>query len=490
MNEKRELLFVLALAATALAAARASQAEPAGGNALRSGDAVALAAKNNPDLKTALLEERRAQEDVTAEEGLRPFVLQLDGGYTRSSMPRADSDGDVTFTNGDGVAIGGQVSKATAIGTEAAVRIDGNAAPNDPTTYGLAARLSVTQPLLRGAGRTVNEATLRQARAAQEIARLSASKAASALARDTLVAYWELWYAARALEIDGRARDEAVLALEETRAKIQKGAAAPVDALQYETNVATLEETVVAAAAVKRQLAVQLGVLIGRTEGAARLEADPNEAPQEPALSATPDQVLRAALADSPDVRQSAASVAAAEEGARTAGEAMRQRLDLVGWIGAQTLGVDAVSPAFEQLGQGPAYSAYVGLVWELPLGDTRKDAQRASARLGVEIARQQLDATGAQVRADVAVSLDAIDSARQKVALAEQTLEAARKQAEAERQRYALGASIYIVVRDAEEAQRQAELRVVRARVELVEAQVKLDHVTGTLLARLGDLR
>ena len=119
MNEKKRPVLVLALAASALAFA--ASAQPGAGTTLRSGDAVALAAKNNPDLKTALLEERRAAADVTAEEGLRPFVLEVDGGYTRSSAPRADSDGAVSFQNGHDVAVGAQVSKETAIGTQASV---------------------------------------------------------------------------------------------------------------------------------------------------------------------------------------------------------------------------------------------------------------------------------------------------------------------------------------------------------------------------------
>lgn len=282
---------------------------------------AAIAAKNNADLGAALLEERRAGVDVTAEEGLRPFVLGLDGGYTHSSSPTVNQDGDVDFRTGNQLGIGGQVSKSTAVGTEASVRVEGSSDIASPdNSYGLAATLSVTQPILRGAGREVGEASLRQAR-------------------------------------------------------------------------------------------------------------------------------------------------------------------------NAQTLGVGQVSPAFEQFGQGAAYAGYVGLVYELPLSDTRKEAQRASARLDVDIAKQRLVATGDQVRSDVAVAIEKCASGRKKLALAEQTLAVSRKLAEAERERYALGASIFIQVRDAEEAEREAALRTVRARIDLVMAQIELDHLTGTLLVRLGTL-
>jgi outer membrane protein len=489
MSDRRVLAGIFAALALSLAAT-APAGEPAAERIVRSDEVVAIAAKNNADLGAALLEERRAGADVTAEEGLRPFVLGLDGGYTHSSSPTVDQGGDVGFRTGNQIGVGGQVSKETVAGTQAAVRVEGNSQIASPdSTYGLAATLSVTQPILRGAGREVGEASLRQARSAEDAARLAARRTASALARDALIAYWELWYAERALEIDARARDVAKLALDETRAKIGQGAAAEIDALQFETQLASLEETVVAAEAEVRRLSVQLSALTGLAREGARVRPDPREAPPMSGSEPSPDDALRAALRDAPELRESAAQVVAAEERARTAGEAMRQRLDLVTWIGAQTMGYGEVSPAFEQFGQGAAYSGYVGLVYELPLSDTRKEAQRASAKLDVDIARQRLIAAGDQVRADVAVAIEKCASGRKRLALAEQTLAVSRKLAEAERERYALGASIFIQVRDAEEAEREAALRTVRARIDLAEAQIELDHLTGALIARLGTL-
>jgi len=486
MSDRR--VFTSIAAALALSSAVAAAGETAQERIVRSGEVVAIAARNNADLGAALLEERRAVVDVSAEEGLRPFTLQLDGGYTHSSSPSVSPDGDVEHNTGNQVTLGGQVSKTAAVGTQAAVRVEGSSQVDDPT-YGLSAQLSVTQPILRGAGREVGEASLRQARSAEVAARLAAHRTASALARDTLDAYWELWYAERALEIDVKARDAAKLALDETRAKIEQGAAAEIDALQYETHLASLEETVVAAATEVHRLSVQLVALAGLAREAAQVRADPGESPPISASDPPPDGALRAALRDAPEIAEAAAEVAAAEDRARTAGEEMRQRLDLVGWIGAQTLGYREVSPAFEQFGQGAAYSGYVGLVYELPMSDTRREAQRASAKLDVEIAKQRLASTGDQIRADVAIALEKCASGRKKLALAEQTLAVARKLAEAERERYALGASIFIQVRDAEEAEREAALRTVRARIDLAEAQIELDHLSGVLLARLGRL-
>jgi outer membrane protein TolC len=84
---------------------------------------------------------------------------------------------------------------------------------------------------------------------------------------------------------------------------------------------------------------------------------------------------------------------------------------------------------------------------------------------------------------------IEEIASARTRLELAERTLDVARKQAEAERERYDLGAAIFVQVREAEEAVREADLRTTRARVDLVLAQLELDHLTGRLLERYGEL-
>lgn len=480
--------------AVALAALAVSAAVPAGAGepperVVTSAEVVELAARGNADLAAVLIERRRAGLGVTAEEGRRPFVLQVDGGYTHSSSPTVDQDGNVSHRTGDQLGVGGQVGKTTAVGTQAQVRVEGSSQPSaspDPA-YGLSAKLSVTQPLLRGAGREVGEAGLRQARISEDAAVLSARRGGSALTRDVLGAYWELWYAARSVEIDRRARDLAREALEETRAKVEHGAAAEIDALQYETRLASLEETVVAAEAAERRLAVQLAALAGLGREPVRLRADTAESPPLTGTDPPDDQVLRAALERSPDIRQGAATVTAAEERARVAGEELRQRLDLTGWIGAQTLGSGEVSSALTQFGEGSAYGGYVGLIYELPLSDRRKEAEQASARLDVEAARERLTATSDQVRADVAVALDRCRGARKRLELSAVTWEAARKLAAAERSRHALGVSIHLQVRDAEESERQAEHRLVRARVDFALARIELDHLTGALLAAGG---
>jgi len=492
MNE-RALSAAVALAATLalVLPLRAQAGAPAG--RLRSEDALRLASEHNPSMRSSLLDKEQAAVAVRAEEGLYPLMLQLDGGFTHSSSPSLAAGGGVSHRSSNTTAVGAELSKTTPIGTQASLRVDGSHQATDSggegPGYGIGARLAVTQPVLRGAGKEVVEASLRQAIRAEELAAHRTRRVASELALQVLETYWELWYAERAVEIERRARDLAREQLEDMEARVAAGDRASVDALPFETRLATLEESVVAAETTRNGLSVRLAGLIGFGSSRDHVAADTDESPVDVGEMRDLDAAVATALANSPDVREQLAAISLADERARTAGEQMRPRLDIVGWLEANTLGNGEVSPAFSQFGDGQAYSAYVGLVYELPLSDTRKEAQRASAALDVEIATQQLLATKDAVKADVLTAQEKVSSIATRLALARRTHDVAMRQAEAERARYDLGAAIFVQVREAEEAVREAELRATRAEVDLALARLELEHLTGTLLERYPGL-
>ncbi len=465
---------------------------------LNTEEAIRIAIEHNASLRAAVLDEDRADAQVTVEEGQYPFVFQADGGYTHSSTPTVISMGSVAHQQRDQVSLGAAMSKTLPFGTTTSLRMEGNRSVSsgsgfpagtdtsrDPA-YGLTTTFSVSQPLLRGFGNRVGRAGLRLAFGEKDLAKLGARRSASELARTVLVTYWELWYAALAVEIDSRARDIAKAQLDETKQRVTIGGAAPVDILAFQTRIATLEEVVLAAETERRRLAIELAMRLGIIEETNAVYPDLNEPLPIPGGIPKLDIIMAQSLAESPTIRESQAVLALAEERTVTAGEEMRQRLDVMGWFEARTLGNDEVSPVFTQYGEGGAYSGYVGLLYELPLDDRKREGERAAARIGVAIAAEQLRATEHQVRADAAKALENLSSAQKRLTLAESTYDVAKQQAEAERERYRFGAAIFTSVRDAEEAVRESELRMTRARVDLVQTQIDLDHIRGALVSRL----
>jgi outer membrane protein len=345
-------------------------------------------------------------------------------------------------------------------------------------------KLGATQPLLRGAGRSVAQADLRAARVNLTIAELTRDRTASEVLRDALTAYWESWYATAAVDIQKRSRDTAKRQRDEATARIATGSLAPADGLTFETQLASREEDVVNAETEQRRRAVDLARLLGRADRPGNFAVPLDAVPEAPPPIAG-DLHKEAALA-SPELRTFAAQIELARVQAQTAGEALRPRLDLDGYVQAQGLGYDDVPAALSQLGSFGAVSAHVGLTLELPLDDTRHRAERARAMLAIETASHKFEESRQSVFADIDTSVQTETSARRRIDLAEQTRAVAARQLAAEEARYATGSSTSIQVLQAEDAVRSAELRLARARTDEVQAHLRVAQLSGRLLPEL----
>lgn len=487
---------VLALAALVLVLVLGAGAR-AGAQALSEREVIGRAVAGNPSLKAALLEVERARLSVEGEDARYVPSLILDAGITRTETPSLALE-DVAVIGSTSGEAGVAARKTFPFGTDLTLRLGSTyyrrdegfvlpGFPNQPQLgpgYGFNARLSLAQPLLRGAGRDVGEAALRAARVQRTAAELTRDRVASELLRDVLTAYWELWYGAAALAIEERSRALAEQQRDEAQARADTGSLAPAGVLTFETALATRQEAVLAARTTLEQRRATLRQRIGDRTGALA-DPSPDALPEPPEPPEVLANARAAALDHSALVRERAAAVTLAETQAQTAGDSLRSRLDLEAYVQAEGLGNDDVAAAADGFVTGQAISARIGVVYETPFSSTRQSAEAARARLAVEAARAQLDEAKLAVASEVDVALAQHAAGAERLALAERTVEIARKQLAAEQARLATGASTPLAVVQAEDSLRNAELRVARARADLVQTALSIDHLTGALLTR-----
>lgn len=457
--------------------------------------AISEAIAHNPTLEAAVLDLRRAEQDVRAEDARYRPVLLLSVGVTHLESPSLRSDDGITFPTSDGLDGAAQVSHTFSFGThlEASLAFNrgvdvsqfgagGTTLVTLGPAYGLVGRLSVNQPLLRGFGDEVGEAALRQARLGRDASALSRDRTASEVLRDVLVAYWELWYATRAAEIDRAAFELAVQQRDQAQDRLAAGAIAPVDVLTFETRVAELEQAQVASEATRRQRSLELSALLGRAGDEDQLVAGEAEVPQPAPPVAR--EMLAEATAESYELRQLEVQLATIRDQALLAGEADRARLDVDAYVQAQGLGNEEIPPAFEQFFGLDAVSAHVGLTFELPLSSTRRDAAQQSAALAVKRVEAQLRATEQQLRATASTALVSLDQARRRIELTTTTATLAARSASAQEERYSTGDAILLEVYEAQDALRRARLGVERSRVDAQQAVLRIQHLRGRLVA------
>lgn len=482
------------------AAAPAESTEPprAPGRVIDARAAVRLALHNSPTLSVARIEHEKAKWGVTAEEGRYQFVFEADAGYTQATNPRLQP-GDVLFSNTSRSAIvGAGLNRTFATGTTAEFRLQGerfensfsggfqNPLLNQASGFGSTMRLTLTQPILRGAGSSVGEVELRAARTSRVYAEKSERRVASQLVRDVLIAYYELWYATESIEIEQKALELARKQEAEALDRVQRGALAPADALTFSSRVAELEEAVVTAETNERTRALELLRLTGSQgkEGGSEVwmaEAGPDDLE-------TPNRAeLEAALRDdSVELAELEAQVQTARVRAEVAGDALRPKLDAEGYIESRGLG-EAPDSAVARMGEFGWVTGHIGVTFELPLDQSRKEAERAAAQLAVSSAQASLRVARDRIASDASTGVMSADAARKRLKLAQRTRELAEKTFEAEQGRFRLGLAIPMQVQEADDTVRRARLREARARVDLANEQTNLQHLTGQLLDQFG---
>ncbi|MFH1811592.1 MAG: TolC family protein [Pseudomonadota bacterium] len=485
----------LALLAPSIAA-RAQDSGPAG-RELDETRTVTLAVEHNPALAAAIIDLERAEQQVLGEQARYGFVLKLDQQLARLASPTLSGSG-VSNPSSTSLVLGGELQRHLEWGTDLSLRVEGQAQTSQSSSftqpgtlvdvgpgYSTSVRMGFSQPLLRGAGRDVSRASLDQAEVALASAKVARQRVASEVLQGALSAYWELYYASRALDIQQQSLQLAEQQRDQAAARVASGDLAPVELLTFESRVAALHEDLASAEAERESRAIALGQAIGVVDGARDLRA---RAGDQPSVSVdTTDALRAAALASSYRVLELREAMHLAEVQARTAAEPLRPRLDLTGYVQAQGLGNQDLAPAFSGLASSDGVSAMVGLSFETPLDGTQRESEAARARLAVQSAQEQLNQAEQAVVADLDTARARAQAAARRTELSAQTLSIVQRQVVAEEARFATGSSTALDVSQAQDQLRASSLRELRARVDSTQLRLQLLHLTGRLLEVYG---
>jgi len=464
---------------------------------------VRQALEHHPSLQSAMATLRAARAGVEAEQWLYFPSLTANLTGSRSSVPSLSlAPGGTALTTGWDTSLSLGVLQVFPVGTRLSLDLSGDLQQREVTAsvagtaggslgpgFTFGARLTLSQPLIRGLGRRWGEAGLRQAQLAEEGARIRAETVVSQVLRDVLAAWWAWQGALSAAEVARQSVALAVQQREDARTRVQRGVLSPVDALAFETAAANREEEQVQAEALAAQRLWALREKMGLAPDAAEmpppgtLEAFLLESPEVPAEETDPQAMVRQALERAPDLLAAEVSLRTLRDRALVAGEESRPRLDLQVWAEGQGLGNRSAAEAFRQFGRAEAGGVFAGFTFEAPLLARRHQAEQAQAQGQAQAAALDLEAVRLQVSSSTATLVQQVQAAAERLVLARQTAALAERQAQAERRRFEVGTSIAVQVLQAEDALRQARLRVLQARFDLESGLLSLRHLTGRLV-------
>lgn len=483
-------VFALVLGAAMTCRAEATESAVASQRTVSPLDAVAAAAKHNPELGAALADLRSNRALVQGEEHRYALVWGAEAGITRTKNPSLGPMGTMVPQTDD-VTVSTDLRRKFSHGGNVGLTVSGKrmtmrtyfGLPPQPfelgPAYSASVKLDATQPLLRGFGNAVGEANLNQARIQAEQAAATFHRVTSDNLAAVLRAYWELSYAEQTLQIQAESLRLAKLQRDDAKARVETGALAPVELTSFETRVAQLESDNGDATVEVERRWIELTRLTSLEAAGTRLEVPPAQFTSE-----LPNYAELRGLAHTraPSLRELRSAVALADTQARVAGDALRPALDVSAYLQLQGLNNKEVGPVLTQIGEASALSAHVGLRYETSLDSTQRRMQVAQAQYVAAAARKRVEAAERQLDASLQKAYADSRAARHRIELAAHAVELAERQHQAEKELFDTGSSTAIRVREAEEQIRTSRLKWLRARVDALGAEIELDRVSGRL--------
>lgn len=340
--------------------------------------------------------------------------------------------------------------------------------------------VTVSQPLLKGAGLAANRSALAQARVGVDRAGQIYRGTLLDIVRDTEVAYYNLNFARRQLSVRQLSLEAAQRLLDENRAKRDTGVLTDLEVLTAEVNVATQQRNVLLAEQQLRNAEDALRALIGQFELDAPLgeTAPPMAADESPAV----DTTYGRAKAAQPEYLALQLSI----EQLRLELDSVRRNrlpeLDL-----STTLGYNAqrrtAADSYEELPGSDGYNWQVGLELVYPIGSRGERARLIQANNNLSRARLQLRRLEQDILVSARSSVRAVETSQEAVRVATLASSLSERQYELEKARFDAGLSTARRVLDAQADLDNARVSVLSSQVDLLTAIANLRRLEGRSL-------
>jgi outer membrane protein len=452
-------------------------------------EARASALSNNLQLQIALIDPAIARETVGQEEARFESAFTLRTLWDENNTPTGFANPDRTFSGTRLIEPGVRIP----LRTGETVNVNFPAQRNNTNPGGILnpsfsddLGFSVSQPLLRNAGRRANTAALRVAsynqKAAEATTKLEAIRQLAAIDRS----YWRLYQTKKSLEVTQQQYELAQAQLERAERRVRAGSAPEIEVIRSQAGVADRLDAIIRA---------QNAVLTQQRE-LKRVMNMPGltiETPTMLSLATEPDLVLyqfdRITLTQQAvDTRMEMLELElrlAAD--AANIDLAQNRALPLITMDYTYNVnGLGSVrGKAFEGVAEWQHTDWSVGLSAEIPLGN---EAARSAVRRAILTRIQRLstrDAREQSIRQEVLNAIDTSEAAWQRVIAARQSVILNTRALQAEQRQFDVGASTSTNVLDAATRLAEAQLQEIGAITDYSIAQVDLAFATGTLLGQ-----
>lgn len=365
-------------------------------------------------------------------------------------------------------------------------------------SYSTGLTFAATQPLLRDFGVDINRRGITIARNNLGISREAFRDVLRRTALSVELAYLDLVYARRNVEVIKEslflARDQARI----TQIRIDVGASAPLDILQPNVQIAQSEETLIRAVATVRDAEDRLRQLMNLDPAEWDRPIVPTDNVDYTAMTINVQDAVTRAFERRPEIRQDELRTANARVQYLFARNQVLPALDLnVGYglagIAGRVLGNDGQpDPDLDETGYFDALenvfgnefpSWNIGLSVSMPLTNIAARAARRQAELDLERSRESQALTRQNIAIEVRGAARDVDTAARAIVASRTAREAAERNVEAERRRYENGMTTNFQVLQVQQQLSDARRLELQAVVGYNAAIATFQAATGNIL-------
>ncbi|MDR1283659.1 MAG: TolC family protein, partial [Opitutaceae bacterium] len=454
-----------------------------GGVPLTLEDCVSRALDANFNLRIQRFTTESTRENVPVAEATFSPTLSLSTAY-------GENRANTTRTNGNDTRL--QVSKKLVTGATATVSgaLDRNHTSNWPTpagprynsVYGSDVALSISQPLLKGAGTTVNRAAIDRARLGSDIADLDFKSTVLDVVRDVETAYYRLLDARGQLGVLQFSLDVAERLLRENSSRRDVGVGTDLEVLQAEVGVANVRRAVLESEQTVRNREDALVALFGARPG--ELEVGALTLPDAAIPDVSIDRSYKLALDNYPDYTATLLSIRQLKLNVRVAANDKLPSLALGGAVGYNA-DDDSYSDAVGHTFNGDRYNWQVDVTVNFPWGMKAERARYRQSVLGLTREQTRLAQIEQDLRVAVRAAVRAVDTNREAVRISSLATTLSERQYEFEKARYDSGLTTFRRVQESQEDLDTARVNELQSRVNLRVALSELSRLEASSLSR-----
>jgi outer membrane protein len=514
------LAAIGALAAPSIPASRAQDADTV---PMSLSECLSQALENNLDLAIAKLDPKIASYGVTFQKAA--FDPLLSAGLLHSAV-RAHTESVQTFypqppfqTSFEtrSVSDSGNVSITQRLnfGASYTVAAHANTSPPNsvdvtdpagallfneafgrPKTWGYS--VNFTLPLLRGFGKTVNQAQILIAKHDLSISDRELRRRAELTVQAAINAYWDLLAARKAQEVAEQALKLSQDLYELNKKKVDVGTLAPIEITQAEANVASNVEGTIRTKLAVRNAEDNLRRVLAVPEHDPLWTRRilPTETPYSEATTVDQDAALATALERRAEVANAREQIEVSKLDEKVAHDGVKHQLDLVAdWQrlhaeNPQTLtyhppAVPATFPFDPVSRTSPDWS--LALRYSYPIANRAAKSNYVIAQLNAEKSQTALESITQDVRVEVFLTVRAVESGYERVVAGRKNVELQQKKLEAEQKKFENGMSTSFEVFTFQNDLTNAQLSLIQAMLDYNKALADLERAKGTLLEAKG---